>query len=201
MEPEHGRTRQFSFLHKLHLGIGRSHDEDERQPPTPPLASPDISIYPSSLSPSDTVGLLSNAAIHADYFDLYASIASHVRRFYSRKFFDEMASQGEVEHALSGLPIPWTRIRILLHDPKDRHGILTLCISWVTLSRCLLLKPGMNNSPGSSFLPPEVVECFQSFSLVRRLGNTDPHNPFQSKWYRPIQNKFKNYNYQPHSFR
>ncbi|KAF2122284.1 hypothetical protein BDV96DRAFT_141325 [Lophiotrema nucula] len=46
-----------------------------------------------------------------------------------------------------------------------RHGALALCIGWTILSRSLLLKLGMSNSPGSTFLPPEIVECFQSFSI------------------------------------
>ncbi|OAG03038.1 uncharacterized protein CC84DRAFT_1166807 [Paraphaeosphaeria sporulosa] len=48
------------------------------------------------------------------------------------------------------------------------------------LSRCLLLKLGMSNSPGSSFLPPEIVECFQSFSMIQGLKRMDLDGSYQS---------------------
>jgi hypothetical protein len=180
MEPIYKRSRQISFLHRLHHRESRPVDGKETQPPSP-LPSPETT--PSLPSPSlvGVDGPLSDGTIHADFFDLYASIINHVRDYYSFESFGATASQVDIEPAITGLSIPWTQIRILLHNPRYRHGILTLCIAWVTLSRCLLLKLGMSNSPGSSFLPPEIVECFQSFSLIQGLTRLDLDVSHQSK--------------------
>ncbi|KAF2245602.1 hypothetical protein BU26DRAFT_71738 [Trematosphaeria pertusa] len=76
----------------------------------------------------------------------------------------------------------------LLGDAKTRLATLALCISWTILSRSLLLKLGISSSPGSTFLPPELVECFQSFSLGKgavTLGMYEPNPTFfalLSRW-------------------
>lgn len=74
-----------------------------------------------------------------------------------------------VEHATAGAAIPWRQVQFLLEDGKSRQGLLALCIGRTILSRCLLLRVGVGASPGATFLPPEIVECFQSFSIGHGL--------------------------------
>jgi hypothetical protein len=181
MDSERKRSRQFSLLHIMHQTGNRGAEKDKRTLPSPPLYSPDLSpSYLSSNLPGVN-GPLSDASIHADFLDLYRSITRHVENFYSADVNIRPASQEEIELATAGLSLPWASLRVLLHDPRQRPGILVLCIAWATLSRCLLLKLGMSNSPGSSFLPPEIVECFQSFSLVKGLKQTDHSGLCQGK--------------------
>ncbi|KAK7192097.1 hypothetical protein PSPO01_01669 [Paraphaeosphaeria sporulosa] len=179
MESVQKRSRQMSFLHRLHNRGRRPSDGRETQLPSPSITSPETSPPLPSPSLFGVNGPLSDASIHADFFDLYASIIDHVRNYYSCESIGATASQTDIEPAIVGLSIPWTRIRVLLHKPRYRREILTLCIAWVMLSRCLLLKLGMSNSPGSSFLPPEIVECFQSFSMIQGLKRMDLDGSYQ----------------------
>lgn len=189
MEVVQKQSRPMSFLHKLHSKGRRLSDGKVTQLSSPPLNSPDIPTSLSSPSNSGVNGPLSNASIHADFFDLYVSIFNHVRNYYSSESTGATASQSEIQHAIVGLSIPWTHIRVLLHNPRYRRGILTLCIAWVTLSRCLLLKLGMSNSPGSSFLPPEIVETFQSVSLIQRKKRMELDEFFQCRFSEAIHAK------------
>lgn len=109
----------------------------------------------------------SDAVITDTFHALYKAVISHVHKFYSLEQVDKGASQLDIEHATHGLGIPWPQMISLLSDRTTRQAALTLCISWTILSRSLLLKFGMSNSPGSTFLPPEIVECFQSFSVEK----------------------------------
>jgi hypothetical protein len=45
------------------------------------------------------------------------------------------------------------------------------------LSRSCLLKPGISNRPGATFLPPEVVDCFQSFCVGKSAITLDGEEP------------------------
>jgi hypothetical protein len=117
-----------------------------------------------------------DAAIETEFNALYQAIISHVREFYSIDKAANGASQAINEHATAGLGIPWPQVLSLLGEHSTRLGALALCVGWTILSRSLLLKLGMSNSPGSTFLPPEIVECFQTFSVggAVMLGMDDP---------------------------
>lgn len=115
-----------------------------------------------------------SCAIAEDYANLQNSIVSHVRKYYSPRPDYPSVTQTVIEHASSGIMILSPQIRSFLGDPKTTLGTLSLCISWTILSRSLLLKLGMSNSSGSSFLPPEIVECFQSFSLDSGAISVNP---------------------------
>jgi hypothetical protein len=95
--------------------------------------------------------------IQSDLEGLYISIVDHVRSYYISGPTAMVPSQGEIEVLIAEMSIPWPQIRLLLKDPENRHGVLVLCIAWVTLSRCLLLESGVCSSPSNSFLPPEIV--------------------------------------------
>ena len=172
MELGLGKPHRFPFFHKLYRKETASCLGGKQSPS--PLSSPDIHASYSSSGYFGTDGALSDSSIHCDFEDLYVSIVEHVGSYYVSGPTEVVPSQGDIEVAATGLSVPWPQIQRLLKDPENRHGVLTLCIAWVTLSRCLLLKLGMSNSPGSSFLPPEIVECFQSFAMVGGLKNINP---------------------------
>ncbi|KAF2010374.1 hypothetical protein BU24DRAFT_454757 [Aaosphaeria arxii CBS 175.79] len=108
---------------------------------------------------------LSDEDIEVQFAGVYQAIVTHVHKFYTTAPLEKGAYQSAIEHATTGLGISWRQLLPLLNDPKTRLGTLTLCIAWAILSRSLLLKLGLSGIPGSSFLPPEIVECFQSFSV------------------------------------
>jgi len=108
---------------------------------------------------------LPDVVIAEQFSDLHKAIVAHVKRFYTTKPVHGSTSQAVVEHASTGITLPWPQIAGLLGDSRTRLATLALCIAWTVLSRSLMLKLGISSSPGSTFLPPELVECFQSFSL------------------------------------
>ncbi|CAI6233103.1 unnamed protein product [Periconia digitata] len=115
------------------------------------------------------------ASVIADaYSSLHDCIDSHVLRFYQPKPKYSGATQAVIEHASTGAMIPWPQIRSFLSNPSTTLATLSLCIAWTILSRSLLLKLGVSSSSGSSFLPPEIVECFQSFSLGKGAMTLEP---------------------------
>lgn len=101
--------------------------------------------------------------------DLKQSIETHVTQFYHYKE-DVEINQYAIEHATTGMSISWLNMVKLLSDQTTRAGAIELCIAWTLLSRCLLLRLGVSNNPGSTFLPPEIVECFQSMSGLLASG-------------------------------
>ncbi|KAF2639637.1 hypothetical protein P280DRAFT_44268 [Massarina eburnea CBS 473.64] len=168
LAPEHmvrrTRSHRLSLLHKF-----RHRKERKGMAPFPHPASPDLT--PGSLSHCPSILGVRKAvpfvSIVEEYSHLHDAIVSHVRRFYSATSSRGAVSHAVVEHASTGMMIPWPQVRSLLGDSTSTLATLSLCITWTILSRSLLLKLGISNSPGSSFLPPEIVECFQSFSMGR----------------------------------
>jgi hypothetical protein len=135
-------------------------------------------------------GNLPDVAITERFSDLHDGIQSHVNQFYTTNPVVWSVSQVVVEHASTGIMLPWPQIFGLLGQPRTRLATLTLCIAWTVLSRSLMLRLGISSSPGSTFLPPELIECFQSFSLSKgpvTLGK-DESNPVNfallSRWKR-----------------
>jgi len=149
-----------------------------------------------SSSSSPLVGAyktITDAEIAEEFDALHNAITAHIKKFYLSRDVRKMCketSRAVIEQATVGLSAPWYQIQELLDDEHLRADALALCISWTILSRSLLLKLGMANSPGSIFLPPEIVECFQSFSImVKGKGdliteNEDMHRNFAllSRW-------------------
>lgn len=153
----HSRTNRLNPLYTSHLTSLTSRST--------PLQSRDFSI-------ADFNGSLPDNLIQSDYDDLFQSIVNHVRTYYTMDVCGQ-ALKAKITHATAGLYLPTQKIMSLLNHPRTREGALVMCISWKILSRCLLLKFGINNRPGSTFLPPEIAECFKSFSFsqVIREGN------------------------------
>lgn len=120
----------------------------------------------------------SDAKVQADFQDLYKAIANHVRQYYSDEYCRQENLRTAIASISAGLPITVLDLNRLLRRGDTRLGILFLCISWTILNRCLLIRLGICNSPGSTFLPPEVVETFQNFNLGRvdTEAGIDEHN-------------------------
>lgn len=146
---------------------------------------PSLSRFASSLGPDEP---LPSQEVLLQFTGLHNLVIDHIRKFYSVDGAERYVSQSVIEHASTGIILPWTQILGLLGHAETRLATLAMCIAWTILSRSLLLKLGTSHSPGSTFLPPEIVECFQSFSLGRgalTLGKDDP-NPVNyallSRW-------------------
>ena len=170
-----------SLLYRLRQKKSSVHQVAERRPSASVLQPSS-----SSKSPPKSSRLPSMSGVHEPYPDdaieeefnaLHQAIVAHIHEFYSVDKVAKGASQAIIEHATTGLGIPWPQILSLLGEEETRLGALALCIAWTILSRSLLLKLGMSNSPGSTFLPPEIVECFQTFSVgdAVMLGADDPN--------------------------
>lgn len=181
MEPLRRRTRQLSFLHKIHPRVRRMSDSGYSSVPSPICSSTEsFSSFPFPKLTAGS-GRIPDAAIYADFSSLYTSISDHVDNYYSSESVVVSASQLDIETAGAGLSMPWTRIRLLLHDPESRRLILILCIAWNTLSRCSLLSVGTSSLPGNCFLPPEIVERFEAFASRLGLNKTDLNESSQCK--------------------
>ena len=180
---ERSKSKRISLLRKLvpHKTLS---EETEHHSSLPHRSSPAGSTRSSTpLPPSrfpSASGIeepLSSADILTHLSDLHSAITTHVRKFYSvEDAAEKRVSQAVIEHASTGINLPWPQILGLLGNRDTRLAMLALCIAWTVLSRTLLLKLGTSNSPGSTFLPPEIVECFQSFSLGKgavTLGKDD----------------------------
>lgn len=119
----------------------------------------DLPLLPQSL-PDDV--------IVQKFSELYEATVSYIKKFYTEGPIESGgASQLMIEQASAGVLLPWPEILDLLNDGNTRFGILVMCIGRIILSRSLLLKLGTGNSLGATLLPPEVVECFQSFCYGR----------------------------------
>lgn len=165
---ERSKSKRLSLLRKLVPHKTSSEEVDRRSSlqlsPVPTRSSTPAPVprLPSSLGVEEP---LSSSELSKHFSGLHEVIIAHVRRFYSTEGVDKRISQNIIEHASAGINLPWPQILGLLGDVDTRLSTLALCISWTILSRTLLLRLGASNSPDSTFLPPEIIECFQSFSL------------------------------------
>lgn len=125
---------------------------------------------------------ITNTLIRSDYIDLYQSIVEHVSRYYHMTPCHQEGLRAKIATTTAGCHVPMRGMVHLVSDINTRAGALVLCIGWVILSRCLLLSSGMSNSPGSTFLPPEIVECFQSFSLEQLAKGVQMQNHAHGKF-------------------
>ncbi|KAF3033642.1 hypothetical protein E8E12_005016 [Didymella heteroderae] len=121
---------------------------------------------------------LPDQEILQEFSDLYEAIVAHVREFYTTGPIQTGgASQIMIEQASAGVLLPWPQIIELLSDSKTRIGVLAMCIGRTMLSRSLMLRVGTTNSLGATFLPPELVDCFQSFCIGKSVPTLDGKGP------------------------
>lgn len=121
---------------------------------------------------------LPDQEILQEFSDLYEAIIAHARRFYTTgPIKTGGASQIMIEQASAGVLLPWPQIIELLNDSKTRMGVLAMCIGRTMLSRSLMLRVGATNSLGATFLPPELVDCFQSFCIGKSVPALDGRKP------------------------
>lgn len=149
-------------------------------------------------------GDLPDVAVSEQFSNLRKAIVSHVRRCYT-KSVDRIVPQSLIENACTGITLPRPQIANFLADTDTRMATLVLCIAWTILSRSLLLKLGITSSPGSTFLPPELVECFQSFSIGNSpwtLGRNEDNSvnyALLSRW-KQISATLLHSTYETHAF-
>ncbi|KAJ4367812.1 hypothetical protein N0V86_009648 [Didymella sp. IMI 355093] len=118
----------------------------------------------------DVLTTLSDQEILQEFSDLYEAILAHVKKFYTTgPIHTGGASQIMIEQANASVLLPWPQILDLLNDPKSRLGVLAMCIGRTILSRTLMLRVGTTNNPSATFLPPELVDCFQSFCVGKSV--------------------------------
>ena len=121
---------------------------------------------------------LPDEAILREFSDLYEQTQNHTKKFYTNGSIKSGgASQIMIEQASAGVLLPWPQILDLLNDPKTRTATLTMCIGRTMLSRSLLLKLGSSGVVGATFLPPEIVDCFQSFCIGKSVPTLDGREP------------------------
>ncbi|KAF2844342.1 hypothetical protein T440DRAFT_525652 [Plenodomus tracheiphilus IPT5] len=119
-----------------------------------------------------------NESIRKRFSALYDAIIVYVENFYTVGQINSRGpSQIMIEQASTSLLLPWPQILELLGDTETRSGVLTMFIARSMLSRSLLLKLGTSNGPGATFLPPEVVDCFQSFCIDKSAIKLDGDGP------------------------
>lgn len=117
-------------------------------------------------------------AIVEEFANLHKAVISHVNKFYTRGSIQSGgATQIMIEQASAGVLLPWPQILDLLSDSKTRLRVLAMCIGRTMLSRSLLLRLGTTNSLGATFLPPELVDCFQSFCIGKSAPTLDGKEP------------------------
>ncbi|KAL5446196.1 hypothetical protein PMIN07_002355 [Paraphaeosphaeria minitans] len=176
---ERSKSDRMSLLRKIKPQKLSSEDLELRSSlPARPSRVPKPWSPSQVTSTCGTEGPLSGAELLKRFSGLHDVIVAHVHKHYSQDGAEKGISQSVIEHASTGISLPWPQILGLLGDGKTRMAMLTMCIAWTILSRSLLLKLGTSNSPGSTFLPPEIVECFQSFSLGKgavTLGKGEPN--------------------------
>jgi hypothetical protein len=123
-------------------------------------------------------GRIPDQVVLQEYAALYEAIIAYTKKYYTSGSTENGgASQIIIEQASAGVLLPWPQVLDLLNNPKTRLGILAMCISRTLLSRSLLLKLGVCNNSGGTFLPPEIIDCFQSFcsgKSTTTLGGREP---------------------------
>ena len=130
------------------------------------------------MSLPDVLSSLPDAVILQEFLDLFNDILTHVRKFYTTGPIQSGgASQIMIEQVSAGVLLPWPQILDLLSDPNTRPGTLVMCIGRTMLSRSLLLKLSSNNTSGATFLPPELIDTFQSFCIGKSSPTLDGKEP------------------------
>lgn len=155
---ERSKSNRKTLLGKLKPHKFSCEDLDERsshasQPSRVPMP------WTPSRAPSTcaTQRPLSSTELLAQFSDLHDAILAHVHKFYSGDGAGKRISRSVIEHASTGITLPWPQILGLLGDSDTKLAMLATCIAYTILGRSLLLKLGISNSPSSTFLPPEIV--------------------------------------------
>lgn len=119
---------------------------------------------------------LEDQAIASGILGIETAIKNHVQSFYhSSRVNAVLLGQDDLRGLGSNLPISTGTLSSLLSNPDTREMALRFCIAWVVLSRMQLSSP-----PDESFLPREIVECYEQMLTNRNASNN--HNPLLCRW-------------------
>jgi hypothetical protein len=109
---------------------------------------------------------------------LYEATIAYTKKFYTSGPKESRgASQIMIEQASAGILLPWPQIFDLLDNARTRPSMLAMCIAKTMLSRSLLLKLGAGNNSGATFLPPEIIDCFQSSCSGKSITTLEGKEP------------------------
>lgn len=103
---------------------------------------------------------LEDKAISGEVSKISNLIKNHVQSYYhSRAISPGMLDYEDLQALGGNLPVSVGTLGTLLNNSTTRELALRFCLAWVVTSRIQL-----NDSPNTSFLPPEVAKCIQSMS-------------------------------------
>jgi hypothetical protein len=135
-------------------------------------------VYIPSISTPTVLERIPDEMIRQEFSALYEATIAYTKLFYTSGPTESGgASQLMIEQASAGVLLPWPQILDLLNNERTRLGILAMCIARTMLSRSLLLKLGAGNNSGATFLPPEIMDCFQSFCSGKSITTLDGREP------------------------
>lgn len=135
---------------------------------------------------------LEDQAIASGILGIETAIKNHVQSFYhSSRVNAVLLGQDDLRGLGSNLPISTGTLSSLLSNPDTREMALRFCIAWVVISRMQLSSP-----PDESFLPREIVECYEQMLTNRNASNSEytkaydiamlifspDHNPLLCRW-------------------
>lgn len=112
---------------------------------------------------------LEDKAITSGISGISNAIKNHVQSFYhSSRVNPVLLDQADLHALGSNLPISTGTVSTLLGDPDTRETALRFCIAWVVLSRMQL-----SSSPNTSFLPGEIVQCYENLLANRDASQSE----------------------------
>jgi hypothetical protein len=135
---------------------------------------------------------LEDQAISGEVSKISNAIKNHVQSFYHNgKVSPGLLDLDDLQGLGSNLPMSTGTLSTLLGNSDTREIALRFCIAWVAVSRMQL-----EAHPSTTFLPPEVTECFLSMTPEDRgprgrmsqsinMNLTNPaiaHALYMSKW-------------------
>jgi hypothetical protein len=107
---------------------------------------------------------LEDKAISGEISKISNLIKNHVQSYYHAGRVSPVQIDYDDLQALgSDMPVSVGTLSTLLGNAATREIALRFCIAWIVISRMQLGSP-----PHSTFLPPEVAQCFQAMTLVDR---------------------------------
>lgn len=161
----HSRPRLIPFFRDILKKDKSTESEDTHSSTTDESSSPPPENGGRKSSVNEGLVPIDDGHLVNSLGSLHTAILDHVTKFYCPSVGEHVA-ESAIQLATAGMPISSGTIMSLLRNEQTRLAALGLCISWTILSRGMLCRLRISSTNGSTFLPPEIVECFQSFSVM-----------------------------------
>jgi len=105
---------------------------------------------------------LEDKAISGEISKISNLIKNHVQSYYhADRVSPVLIDYDDLQALGNDMPVSVGTLSTLLGNSVTREIALRFCIAWIVISRMQLDSP-----PHSTFLPPEVAQCFQAMTLV-----------------------------------